>query len=287
MARTSSVAAALVRRSPWGFPVLYLGWSYLWWSPILASDTSVWSGTNLVLFLVGGASPLLAGVTMAWLTGGPERVRDLWRRLVDVRRIRGRWWLFLLGFWLVFNLTMAGIAVALGISDQPLDVAWGLASDPAGLGFLLLLSFVFPAVEEVGLRGYWLDRLQERFTPTVAGLVNGSTWAVWHAPFVLFPGYYDNTTFDPQLTWWLPMIVSETLLFVWLYNRTNRSILAVLVLHGMMNLTGEFLGIAPDMYPFVLTGHVLAAVAAVLDMRRSTPPTPRGTLAPRARATRP
>lgn len=287
MARRPSVAAALARRSPWGFPVLYLGWSYLWWSPILASDTSVWSGTNLVLFLVGGASPLLAGVAMAWSTGGPERVRDLWRRLVDVRRFRGRWWLFLLGFWLLFNLTMAGIAVALGVSDQPLDVAWALASDPAGLGFLLLLSFVFPAVEEVGLRGYWLDRLQERFTPTVAGLVNGSTWAAWHAPFVLFPGYYDNTTFDPQLTWWLPMIVCETLLFVWLYNRTNRSILAVLVLHGMMNLTGEFLGIAPDMYPFVLTGHVLAAVAAVLAMRRSDPRTPRGTLAPPARATRP
>lgn len=259
------------RTSPWGFPVLYLGWAYLFWAPILGSESSVWSGTNLVLFLVGGASPLLAGLTMAWLTGGRDQVRDLGRRLVDVRRIAGRWWLFVLGYWLLFDLVMAAVAFALGVSDRPLDVAWELAREPGRLGFLLLLSFVFPAVEEIGLRGYWLDRLQERFTPAIAGLINGATWAVWHTPFVLFPGYYANTTFNPQLTWWLPMIVCDTLLFVWVYNRTGRSILAVLLLHGMMNFTGEVLGISADMYPFVLSGYVLVAIAVVVALHRQAP----------------
>lgn len=268
------MVALLRRLPPWGFPGLYLGWAYLFWAPVLASDSSVWSGTNLVLFLVGGASPLLAGVAMAWVTGGRERVLDLGRRLVDLRRISGRWWLFLLGFWLVFDLAMAGIALLLGVSGRPLDLALDVVVDPAALAFLLVLSFVFPAVEEVGLRGYWLDRLQERYSTTVAGLVNGVTWAVWHAPFVLLPGYYDSTSFDPQLSWWLPMIVCDTLLLVWVYNRTRGSILAVLVLHGMMNLTGEILGIAADMYPFVLTGHVVVAAAVLVDWRRRPPRRP-------------
>ena len=255
---------------PWGFPLVYLGWALLFWSPIFGSEESVWTGTNLVFFLVGGASPLIAGVTMAWLTGGTERVRDIGRRLIDVRRISPKWWLVVLLFWLAFDLLTAGAALALGVTDRPIDVRAEVLADLGALGFLLLLSFVLPAVEEVGLRGYYLDALQERFGPTVAGLLNGGTWATWHASFVYFPGYYANTTFDPELWWWLPSIVLQTLIFVWVYNNTRRSILAILVIHGMMNLTGELLGLAPELFPFQLPFLVLIAVALVVNWRRGT-----------------
>lgn len=257
--------------TPWGFPLLYLGWAFLFWSPIFGSETSVWSFPNVVFFLVGGASPLLAGATMAVLTGGSERLRRLWRRLVDIRRISLTWWVIVLAFWPTFNLLMAGAALALGVTDRPLDVVWDALVDPGTLAFMLVLSFIFPVVEEIGLRGYYLDRLQERFSTTVAGLINGSTWAIWHAPFVWFPGYYANTTFDPALWWWLPSIVLQTLLIVWVYNNTRRSILAVLVFHGMMNLSGEFLGLPPEMFPFLLWGYTLAAAILMVGWRRSAP----------------
>ena len=35
--------------TPWGFPALYLGVPVL--DPIFGSNTSVWEGTNLILFL--------------------------------------------------------------------------------------------------------------------------------------------------------------------------------------------------------------------------------------------
>ncbi|WP_240137542.1 CPBP family glutamic-type intramembrane protease [Salinigranum salinum] len=92
---------------------------------------------------------------------------------------------------------------------------------------------------------------------TVAGLLNGGTWAVWHAPFVYFPGYYANTNFNPEFWWWLPSIVLQTLIFVWVYNNTQGSILAILVIHGMMNLTGELFGLAPELFPFQLPFLVL------------------------------
>lgn len=262
-------AAALARRAgPWAFAVLYIGWAYLWWSPVLASDESVWGGRNLVLFLVGGASPLLAGLGLAWLTGGRARVRDLLVRLVDPRRITWRWWLLVLAFWPVFNLVMGGLAVLFGVTAQPFAVDLDVLVDPAALGFLLVLSVLFPAVEEIGLRGYYLDRLCERSTISVAALVNGATWAVWHAPFVFLPGYYAETTFDPQLSWWLPMIVAETVVYVWVWERTGRSILAVLVFHAMMNMSGEVLGITAEMYPFMLVGAVAAAAAVLVSWRR-------------------
>lgn len=242
-----------------GFPLIYLGWAYALWSPIPGSGESVWAFPNVLFFLAGGASPLLAGLVMAYATEGCAGVVDLGRRLVAARRVPAGWWLVILGFWPLFDLGMAGVALLAGIVDQPVNVAWRLFGDPGLLGLLLVLSFVFPAVEEVGLRGYYLDALQARFSPAVAGLLNGVTWAAWHTPFVWFPGYYANTTFNPALWWWLPSIVLQTLLIVRVYNATGRSILAVLVFHAMMNLTGEVLGLAPALFPFMLWGYAVLA----------------------------
>lgn len=239
----------------WAFPLIYLGWAYLFWWPMMLTESSVWSMPNLAFFLLGGASPLIAALLLVSIQNGMPGIRELFRRLVDWRRVSFRWWLVLLFFWLVFNLVMAVVALLLGISASPINIAWDLFLNPAGLLFLILLSFIFPAVEEIGLRGVYLDALQQRFSVGVAALINGVVWAAWHTPFVWFPGYYANTTFHPQLYWWLPMIVFTTVLITQVYNSTGRSIFAVLIFHGMMNFTGELLGIASDMYPFLLSGY--------------------------------
>lgn len=263
---------ALARRlGPWGFPIIYIGWAYLFWSPIFASGTSVWSPPKVLFFLIGGASPLLAGITLTGLAGGTRGLGDLWRRLIDLSRIRLRWLAVIILFWPVYDLLMAAAVFALGIVDRPLAIAWDVMTAPRALAFMLLLSFVFPAVEEVGLRGYWLDELQQRFSPAVAGLINGAGWAIWHMPFVWFPGYYANTTFNPQLWWWLPSIVLQTLLIVWVYNGTDHSILAALLFHGMMNLTGELLGLAPEIFPLMLVSNLLVATAVVVGSRAMRP----------------
>jgi membrane protease YdiL (CAAX protease family) len=257
-----------VRNNPvTAFPVVYLGWAYAFWTPVILSQGPVWEPPYLLWFLAGGASPLLAGILLAALDGGRARVLDLFRRLVDWRRIPVRLWLAILFFWLLFDLAMAGIAKLVGVSPTPLDVHWGLLDDLPVLLLLLLLSFVFPAVEEIGLRGYYLDALQRRLPAVSAAVINGIVWAIWHTPFVWFAGYYVNTAFQPALSWWLPMIVCHTVLIAWVYNNTGRSILAVLVFHGLMNFTGEWLRISQDMYPFMLIGTVLVALIAAARLR--------------------
>lgn len=145
-AREPKLATLARRTVPWGFPVLYLGWAYLFWSPLLGSETSVWTGRKLVLFLVGGASPMLAGMGLAWLTGGAERLRDLGRRLVDVGRVGWRWWLVVLLFWPILDLVMAGAAMLLGVTARPIHLDWDALTDPAMLMLNLALWLVFPAV---------------------------------------------------------------------------------------------------------------------------------------------
>lgn len=252
------------------FPLVYLGWAYIFWIPVLLSDTSVWELPSLIWFLVGGASPLIAGILLTLEEGGRAQFRNLIWRLIDWRRISFTWWLVILLFWLFFDLTMAGIANLIGVTDSPLHIYWGLWLNPAALLFLFLLSFIFPAVEEIGLRGYYLETLRRTLSPTAAAIVNGIVWAAWHSPFVWFPGYYAYTNFHPELFWWLPMIVCGTLLIAYVYFQTKRSILAVLVFHGMMNFTGEWLRISPDMYPFMLTGNLLMALLVILAWQKSS-----------------
>lgn len=263
-------------RRLWRFPALYLGWAYLCWLPLLWYRQAVWSAPGLFCFLAGGASPLIAGVVLAARDGGQAQVRDLLRRLVRVRGIALRGWIALLGFWLAFDLLLGQAAIVLGVTDQPFSINWQVLREPSALGFLLLLSFVFPAIEEIGLRGYYLDALRQRCGITSAAFINGVTWALWHAPFVWFHGYYANTTFHPALSWWLPMIVCTTLLIAQVYERSGRSIFAVLLFHAMMNFTGELLGIRPAMYPFVLAGYALAAGLLIWHWHQRRPGQLRG-----------
>lgn len=49
------------------FPLVYLGWAYLFWSPLLLSESSVWAFPTILYFLIGGASPWIAGLDLAAL----------------------------------------------------------------------------------------------------------------------------------------------------------------------------------------------------------------------------
>ncbi|MFP8957609.1 CPBP family intramembrane glutamic endopeptidase [Natrialbaceae archaeon A-CW3] len=262
--RSSVRPTAIVRRTtPWGFPLLYLGWAYAWWLPIVASSESVWSFPNVVFLLVGGSSPLLAGLSLLWLEYGREGLHDLRRRLLEVDRIGLGWALAIVLLYPLFTLVNAGIALAVGATATPLEViSLDRLLDPVALVLLLAVAFLFPVIEEIGLRGYWFDRLQARWSALISSLVLGIVWAAWHVPLVYMVGYFEGTTFQPELWWWLPSIVLTAIVGTWIYNNTRRSVLAVIVLHFVGNLTGETMGFSPEMYPAVVLGT--AALAAIL-----------------------
>ena len=48
-----------------------------------------------------------------------------------------------------------------------------------------------PLPEEIGWRGYLLDRLQERWNALTASLVLGLVCWTWHLPLFVLPGYFD------------------------------------------------------------------------------------------------
>lgn len=70
--------------------------------------------------------------------------------------------------------------------------------------------------------------------------------------------------FQPELWWFFPSIVLTAIIGTWVYNNTSRSVLAVIILHFFGNLTGETVGFAQELYPFVHLGTVIIVFALVV-----------------------
>jgi hypothetical protein len=88
--------------------------------------------------------------------------------------------------------------------------------------------------EEPGWSGFALPRLQERFASRPAGillasLILGALRAGWHLPLVLYGA----------IPWYDAILYSFALQFLitWLYSRTDRSVLIVMLFHLTSNIT--------------------------------------------------
>jgi uncharacterized protein len=254
-------------RDVWGLVAFSHGWTWTFWAVAGLWGVSVWEMPATVFFVIGGAGVFLGGLVMTRLTYGPAGLRDLWRRLVDPARIRARWWAAVLLLYPTLTLVAAGLALTLGATAQPLDVATAAVRLANPLALLAMMGFILiigPLPEEIGWRGYLLDRLQVRWTALTASLVLGLVWWSWHLPLFILPGYFDAFgRAAPSPLDLLYGILPSAIVYTWVYNNTRRSVLAVVVLHFMQNFTGEFLGIAAEARSIRLALEVGFALALI------------------------
>jgi uncharacterized protein len=258
-------------RSAWrdvgGFLAFSHGWTWAFWGVALLWGRSVWEMPAVLFFIAGGAGVFLGGFVMSRVTYGHAGLADLWRRLLDPARIGARWWAAILLLYPVLNLAAAALALVLGASERPLDPAAAASrlADPVGLlammGFILIIG---PLPEEIGWRGYLLDRLQLRWNALTASLLLGAIWWTWHLPLFVLPGYFDAFGRDaPAPLDLLYGIIPSAVLYTWVYNNTGRSVLAVVLLHFVQNFTGEFLGFADEARAVRLALEMGATLAVI------------------------
>lgn len=233
----------------WGFFAFSHGWTWLFWGLIIGLGLNVWASTTGLVFLVlGGLGLPLGAVVMTGRVAGRNGLRDLGRRLVQPGRIPGRWWAAVLLLMPAVKLSAGGLAVLFGVTDAPfnLEEATALIARPgellAYLGFLLLLG---PLPEEIGWRGYLLDRLQLRFSALGASLLLGLAWFAWHGPLFFMTGYFARAGGAPDPLQFGVMILLISVLYTWIHNHTGRSVLAAVLFHFSVNAAGELLD-APD-----------------------------------------
>jgi membrane protease YdiL (CAAX protease family) len=267
---TATTATVPPRRSAadlWGFLAFSHGWTWLFWGIVVVWGANVWDSPGaLAIFAIGGLGLPIGGVLMTWRVAGRSGLRDFGRRLVEPGCLSAAWWVVVLLLYPALKLAAGGLAVLSGTVETPFELAE--AAEHAGqpvdllltLGFILLLG---PLPEEIGWRGYLLDRLQVRYSALGASLLVGLAWFAWHGPLFFMTGYYARAGGAPDPLQFGVALLLASVLYTWVYNHTDRSVLAAVLFHFAGNVSGELLGAPPEVYAYE-TYLTVALVLGVL-----------------------
>lgn len=239
----------LKRHPVLGFLAFSHGWTFAWWGLASAlvplSSGTLWTGPAVLAFYIGGAGVLLGGIVMTAVHSGRAGLANLGHRIIDPRLIGPFFWAVILLFFPLLTIVASGLAALSGLDAEmaSIDDLTLRASDfPALLVFLGFILLIGPLPEEIGWRGYLLDRLLARRSALVASLLMAVTWWSWHLPLPWLPGYYDAFAREPpSAAAMLIQLVPGAILYTWLFLNTRRSVLACILFHWVGNLTGQIL----------------------------------------------
>ena len=188
----NSTPSSSTLSSPWLFFVLVLGWSWLFWIPAAVLGISIRTAFGAVLGLFGLLGPMLGGIGFTYLTQGKEGRRDYWLRIIDLKRISVGWYLVIFLFVPVLMALTAYLDILSGGSTAPFENAAApfLSAPLSIIPFALGIFFIGPFPEELGWRGYVLDRLQIKWNALASSLILGVVWALWHLPLFFIKDTY-------------------------------------------------------------------------------------------------
>ena len=221
---------------PWLFFILTYSFSWLFWIPIALSGKKV----ALPLIAIGAFSPSLFGILMTHLTTDKVNRHDFWRRVISFRLIRIRWYIVIVLLFPLIMTTTFLLETMLGDALPPLEGAIQTLTQPIPLlVFIITMLIGGPLIEELGWRGFALDRLQNKSNALLSSLILGIIHATWHLPLFFIKGTPQGAMgFATVLFWlWVIQVVSGSILYTWVYNNNNRSTLSAILVHFMSNST--------------------------------------------------
>jgi membrane protease YdiL (CAAX protease family) len=256
-----TLRAHLQRAPLLGFFALTFAWSWACWalSPAISLQLP-WLAT--LLMFAGSFGPSLAAIVVVASTRPVGGLRAWLSRCLHWR-IGWGWWVFALLLPLSVMLLAAGIHIALGGDIAASPASGHLLMTVVNLPLVLLLGG--PLGEELGWRGYALLGLQDRLGWRTASLGLGLLWGMWHLP--LF--FIENTAqAHIPLALFMLSVVAMSVMFGWLVNRTDGSLVAVLLFHTAINFWPAVVPVLPTegsyrAYALVVVILVLLALVAL------------------------
>jgi membrane protease YdiL (CAAX protease family) len=134
-------------------------------------------------------------------------------------------------------------------------------SEGGEVAFTILITFFSVLLysgginEESGWRGFAQKRIQRRYSPLLASLILWVLMVIWHIPNDIVQ--YQHGGYILVRIGLYPFI---TVLFTWVYNRANGSILAPAVFHASMNAINPLVRI----FPITTAGNILLISFALI-----------------------
>ncbi len=224
-------------------------WSWAWWIPATLAFKGALglSVPWLPLLMIGGPGPTISAIALTYALDGVEGLKRLLRKFL-IWRVNFGWYLFALIA--PSALLVCAIAIYTLRGGGLGRIEW--AKWPMLLASIALSLPFGPLMEELGWRGYMLPGLQRNYRPLLSGVILGAIWMFWHTPLFWLPG--GAAISGPAVTvyaalWYLAYLIGWSILFTWMYNHTQGSVLLAVLLHASLN-AGSVLRLFPDL-PFL------------------------------------
>lgn len=226
---------SLIKRHPIvAFYVLAFFISWLGFVPQTLYSRGLVPFTSFAFLILGNGGPAFAAMIVAWVLGRGKGLRELFAPLLRWR-VGFVWYLVALFLQAVLFVVAAGIVLAVAGEPQP-DLT--KITPPFLPLIILFVQIPINVWEEIGWRGFALPRLQSRYSALLSSLIVGVLWNLWHLPLLLDPA--NPMSSFPLLSWFMGNL-AMTVIYTWVYNHTQGSLLIVTLLHAAQNVAANVL----------------------------------------------
>ena len=248
----------------WLFFILALGWSWLFWIPLIFLKLVFNAMPGIILYSIGGLGPALSAIYLVRTTQGKDERREFWQRIIDYKRVPWQWFLASLFIPLLIALLTVLVAPFITTEYSNWQPMWLVLQNPLIFVFFLVSTLLFgPLPEEIGWRGYGLESLQTKYSAVQSSLIVGLFWVLWHIPLFLTKDSAFTATYPLfSLSFWLwgISLLSISVIITWIFNHTRTSTLTAILFHFSMSATSGFFSFQSQMQSIMLIGFVLFAI---------------------------
>ena len=250
---------------PWLFFVLTLGISWLLWALVIVSGQDAKTTWLFGPYILGGFMPSIIGIVMVSGRRAAAHRRFFWKSLVSFRSISAGSYVFIILVAPVVFVLSHLIDRLIAGSTPDYSILQSIGKSPVLVIQVLFIGLFFGSLsEELGWRGFALDRIQARWSPLVSSAILGAFWFTWHLPLFLMNGTTQHSWGFGSIGFLglLLFIMSFAVIITLVYNRNGRSLLSAVLLHAAYNLAVNLLPVSA--WATFYQGVLFVIAAAVL-----------------------
>ena len=248
-------------------PVLFFSLAYLFtwifWIPAIFVSQDI----GVVLMLLGLISPAVVSTVFVLVSGSDILKQDLKNKVIGFYKVK--WRNVLLAILVFAAVVVCSILLSL-VFGQPAD-QFALTEDfsftGVGIAGAFITMLLASIIEEVGWKGYCEDSIGAYMNWFWESMIFGALWSLWHLPLIFIKGTYQAGLMVNPLYVVNFFISGIPLGFIitWVYLVSDRSILACMVFHLVVNFMQEKIAMTPETK--CVETAVITIAAAIIVIR--------------------
>ena len=250
-------------------PVLFFFLAYLFtwtfWIPAIFVPGNLGAG----LMLIGLIAPAVVSTVIILTSGSDWLKQDLKNKIIGFYKVK---WLNVLLAILVFAAVVVCsilLSTVFGQSLNQFSFTKDFSFTGVGIGSALITVTLASIIEEVGWKGYCEDSIGNYMNWFWESMIFGILWSLWHLPLIFIQGTYQAGLMVNPLYVVNFFISGIPLGFIitWVYLVSDRSILACMIFHLVVNFMQEKIAMTPET-KCVETIVVILAAAIIVIMNK-------------------